>query len=97
MAGVLPGGAPLSVTLIPAAEVMGGGGGGSKVAYVNTQAILKATPGYASAESAFTREVETYRAEVQKLQASLDSAASDFETEWKRPSEPCTPRSNNVS
>jgi outer membrane protein len=56
-----------------------GGGGGSKVAYVNTQAILKSTPGYASAESTFTREVETYRAEVQKLQASLDSAASDFE------------------
>ena len=62
-----------------AAQQGGGGGGGSKVAYVNTQAILKATPGYASAESTFTREVETYRAEVQKLQASLDSAASDFE------------------
>lgn len=62
-----------------AAQQGGGGGGGSKVAYVNTQAILKATPGYASAESTFSREVETYRAEVQKLQASLDSAASDFE------------------
>jgi outer membrane protein len=54
-------------------------GGGGKVAYVNTQAILKATPGYASAESTFTKELETYRGEVQKLQASLDSAASDFE------------------
>jgi outer membrane protein len=52
---------------------------GGKVAYVNTQAILKQTPGYAQAESTFTREVETYRTEVQKLQASLDSAASDFE------------------
>jgi outer membrane protein len=51
----------------------------TKVAYVNTQAILKQTPGYAQAESTFTREVETYRVEVQKLQASLDSAASDFE------------------
>jgi outer membrane protein len=54
-------------------------GGGSKVAYVNTQAILKSTPGYAAAESTFAREVETYRAEVQKLQATLDSAASDLE------------------
>lgn len=54
-------------------------GGGSKVAYVNTQAILKATPGYAQAESTFTKELATYRGEVQKLQASLDSAASDFE------------------
>jgi outer membrane protein len=53
--------------------------GGGKVAYVNTQAILKATPGYASAESTFTKELETYRGEVQKLQATLDSAASDFE------------------
>ena len=53
--------------------------GAAKIAYVNTQAILKATPGYASAESTFTKELETYRGEVQKLQASLDSAASDFE------------------
>ena len=53
--------------------------GGGKVAYVNTQAILKATPGYASAESTFTKELETYRGEVTKLQASLDSAASDIE------------------
>jgi outer membrane protein len=55
------------------------GGGGVKVAYVNTQAILKSTPGYAQAESTFTKELQTYRGEVQKLQASLDSAASDFE------------------
>ena len=54
-------------------------GGGAKIAYVNTQAILKATPGYASAESTFTKELETYRGEVRKLQATLDSAASDFE------------------
>jgi outer membrane protein len=53
--------------------------GGGKIAYVNTQAILKATPGYASAESTFTKELEGYRGEVQKLQATLDSAASDFE------------------
>jgi outer membrane protein len=53
--------------------------GGAKVAYVNTQAILKATPGYTQAESTFTKELATYRGEVQKLQATLDSAASDFE------------------
>jgi outer membrane protein len=53
--------------------------GGGKVAYVNTQAILKQTPGYAQAESTFAKEVETYRSEVQKLQASLDSAATDFD------------------
>ncbi len=50
-----------------------------RVAYVNTQAILKQTPGYVKAESTFTKELATYRVEVQKLQASLDSAASDFD------------------
>jgi outer membrane protein len=54
-------------------------GGGPKVAYVNTQAILKQTPGYVKAESTFTKELANYRVEVQKLQASLDSAASDFD------------------
>ena len=50
-----------------------------KLAYVNTQAILKQTPGYVKAESTFTKELANYRVEVQKLQASLDSAASDFD------------------
>jgi outer membrane protein len=50
-----------------------------KIAYVNTQAILKQTPGYVKAESTFTKELANYRVEVQKLQASLDSAASDFD------------------
>ncbi len=50
-----------------------------KVAYVNTQAILKQTPGYVKAESTFTKDLASYRVEVQKLQASLDSAASDFD------------------
>jgi outer membrane protein len=54
-------------------------GGNPKIAYVNTQAILKQTPGYVKAESTFTKELANYRIEVQKLQASLDSAASDFD------------------
>jgi len=53
--------------------------GGGKVAYVNTQTILKQTPGYVKAESTFTKELEGYRVEVQKLQATLDSSASDFD------------------
>lgn len=68
-----------ALALLGSAPAAAQQGGGNKVAYVNTQAILKSTPGYAAAESTFTREIETYRVEVQKLQASLDSAASDFE------------------
>jgi outer membrane protein len=62
-----------------AAPVAAQQAGAGKLAYVNTQAILKSTPGYAQAESTFTKELQTYRGEVQKLQSSLDSAASDFE------------------
>jgi outer membrane protein len=71
--------AALLVLVVGAAPASAQQGGGAKVAYVNTQAILKATPGYTSAESTFTKELATYRTEVQKLQATLDSAASDFE------------------
>jgi Skp family chaperone for outer membrane proteins len=38
-------------------------------------------PGYAKAESTFSKELEGYRSEVQKLQAGLDSAAQDFEAQ----------------
>ena len=61
--------------VVPAAAQQGG----VKIGYVNSQAILKQTPGYAQAESTFAKELEGYRGEVQKLQASLDSSASDFE------------------
>jgi outer membrane protein len=66
------------IVATPAAAQQDKGGAG-KIGYVNTQAILKQTPGYAQAESTFSKELLTYRGEVQKLQASLDSSASDFE------------------
>jgi len=68
-----------ALTLLGSGTAAAQQGSRNKVAYINVQAILKSTPGYASAESTYTREMETYRAEAQKLQASLDSAASDFE------------------
>jgi outer membrane protein len=71
--------AALLTLVCAAAPVAAQQAGAGKLAYVNTQAILKSTPGYAQAESTFTKELQTYRGEVQKLQSSLDSAASDFE------------------
>ena len=53
---------------------------GPKIAYLNSRAILAQTPGYAVAETTFARELAASRAEVAKLQQSLDSAANDFET-----------------
>ncbi len=51
----------------------------SKIAFVDSRKILTQTPGYAQAESTFTKELGTYRAEVEQLQAKLDSAATDFQ------------------
>jgi len=69
----------VAAALVGARAVAAQQAGPAKIAYVNTQAILKQTPGYVKAESTFTKELEGYRGEVQKLQAALDSAASDFD------------------
>jgi outer membrane protein len=50
----------------------------SRIAFINSQAVLKAAPGFAQAESLFTRDVEGFRAEATRLQATLDSAAAAF-------------------
>lgn len=52
---------------------------GTKIAFVNSQRILRETPGYAQAETTFTKELAGFRNEVQQLQAKLDSAAADFQ------------------
>jgi outer membrane protein len=52
----------------------------TKIAYLNSRAIMAQTPGYAAAESTFARELEASRGEVARMQAALDSAATDFET-----------------
>lgn len=53
--------------------------GPTKIGYINSQVVLRQTPGYAAAESTWSRELEGFRAEVAQLQATLDSAASAFE------------------
>ena len=53
--------------------------GATKLAFVNARRILQSTPGWTTAEQTFTKESEGYRAELQKLQASLDSMASEYE------------------
>jgi outer membrane protein len=52
---------------------------GTKLAFINSRAVLLATPGYAQAESTYNKELAEFRAEVDKLQGSLDSMAADFE------------------
>lgn len=52
---------------------------GQKLGFINSRAVLLATPGYAQAESTYNRELADFRAEVERLQGSLDSMAADFE------------------
>lgn len=65
--------APASAT--PAAQ-----SAGVKIAYLNSRAILAQTPGYAVAETTFARELQASREEITKMQTSLDSAATEFES-----------------
>lgn len=51
----------------------------TRLGYVNSRAILAVTPGYAQAESTFTREFDMAKSQVAQLQAQLDSAATDFQ------------------
>lgn len=53
--------------------------GATKIAFVQARRILQSTPGWTTAEQTFTKESEGYRAELQKLQATLDSMASEYE------------------
>jgi len=49
-----------------------------RLAWINSQVILANTPGRAEAESTFAREYAGMRAEVQRMQAQLDSAVQDY-------------------
>jgi outer membrane protein len=71
--------ASLAALLTLTSPVSAQQGGNSKIAYVNTQTILRQTPGYAKAESTYAKEFEGFQAEIRKLQVGLDSVAGAFE------------------
>jgi outer membrane protein len=49
-----------------------------RLVWINSQAVLSATPGRAEAESTFNREMAGFRAEVQRMQQQLDSAVAEY-------------------
>lgn len=69
----------LAFALVSAPQAASAQGGAQKIGYINARAVLLATPGYAQAESTYNRELTGFRTEVERLQASLDSAAADFD------------------
>lgn len=50
-----------------------------RIGFVSFRDVLQRTPGYAAAESTFTREVEGFRQEVAQLQQQMDSAVQAFD------------------
>lgn len=53
--------------------------GSTKIAFVNTQALMEAAPGRAAAESLLTKEGEGYRTNLQKMQDSLQAMLTKFQ------------------
>ncbi|HVX38991.1 MAG TPA: OmpH family outer membrane protein [Gemmatimonadaceae bacterium] len=53
--------------------------GGVKIAYVNTEALMAAAPGRAEADSLLNKEGEGYRAQLQKLQDSVNTALANYQ------------------
>ncbi|NIM51923.1 MAG: hypothetical protein GTN78_25905 [Gemmatimonadales bacterium] len=51
---------------------------GVRLGYVDSEQILQRMPGFTTADSTFQAESASWRAEVQQLQAALDSAVEAF-------------------
>jgi outer membrane protein len=64
---------------LPAVDRGGPGQGVAAIAYVNSEAILQQTPGYAEADSAFGVDLEAFQQEIRTLQQQLDSAAAAYD------------------
>jgi outer membrane protein len=53
--------------------------GGVRIAFVNASALLRGMPGYAQAESLFTKEAQSADGEMRKLQVGFDSAVAQYQ------------------
>lgn len=70
----------LGMALVLAPGMASGQGSScSRVAYVASNAILQATPGYADAAAQFQKEYDGFRNQVMALNAKLDSASAALE------------------
>ena len=70
--------AVVGLAALTAAAVPAPPQGTSTFAFVNTDAILRQTPGFTAAESTWTAEVAAMRAELEQRQQRLDSALAAF-------------------
>src|SRR5688500_14385291 len=57
---------------------------GAKIAYVNPQALFANAPGRVQAESAFVKETETFRAELNRLSDALNAMVTLYQKDEPR-------------
>lgn len=57
---------------------------GAKFAYVNPQALFANAPGRAQAESAFVKETETFRAELNRMSDALNAMVAQYQKDEAR-------------
>ncbi|UCD25657.1 MAG: OmpH family outer membrane protein [Gemmatimonadota bacterium] len=69
----------VGIGAIPAVDGEDSMQGATAIAYVNSDAILQQTPGFAEADSTFRAEFQVFEQEVLALRQTLDSAAAAFE------------------
>src|SRR5829696_9052674 len=50
-----------------------------KIAFVNSQALMPAAPGYAAAEALLSKEGEGFRTQLQKMQDSLNKMLTSYQ------------------
>ena len=53
--------------------------GSAKIVYVNSQKIIAQAPGRAEAEAQFQKEMDQYKAQVQRMGDSLQTAVADYQ------------------
>jgi len=54
-------------------------GQGIKIAFVNSQALMPAAPGYAAAEATLSKEGEGFRTQLQKMQDSVNAMLTKYQ------------------
>ena len=68
----------LSTSALLAAQQTTAAPGSPKIVYVNSQKIIAQAPGRADAEAQFQREMDQYKAQVQKMGDSLQTQIADY-------------------
>lgn len=61
------------------AQAVGTPAAGTRIAFINARALLQGMPGYARAESLYTKEGQAASGEAQKLQAAWDSTVAAYQ------------------